>query len=137
VLFFERATTETGNTKQVWYYDMRTNMPSYGKRTPFTREAFDNFIIAYTGGITSDTVATEYDGVVDHKKRETIKDERWQCITREQIAKKNDSLDLGLIADSSLSNVDDLDDPVDIANEAVLELKNIMGELEAIIKELQ
>jgi type I restriction enzyme M protein len=137
VLFFERATTETGNTKQVWYYDMRTNTPSYGKRTPFTRDAFENFIIAYTGGLTSDEVATEYDGVIDHKKRETIKDERWQCISRETIVKKNDSLDLGLIADSSLSNGEDLDDPIDIAKEAVLELKSIMGELDAIIKELE
>jgi len=137
VLFFERATTETGNTKQVWYYDMRTNTPSYGKRTPFTREAFNDFIVAYTGGITADNVKTGYDGAVDHKKREAIKDERWQCITRETIARKNDSLDLGLIADSSFSNSENLDDPIDIAKEAVLELKSIMGELDAIIKELQ
>jgi type I restriction enzyme M protein len=73
---------------------------------------------------------------VDDQKRESITDERWQCITREQIAKKNDSLDLGLIADSSLSNGEDLDDPIDIAKEAVLELKSIIGELDAIIKEL-
>jgi type I restriction enzyme M protein len=44
---------------------------------------------------------------------------------------------LGLIADSSLSNGEDLDDPIDIAKEAVLELKSIMGELEVIIKELE
>ena len=137
VLFFERATTETGNTKQVWYYDMRTNTPSYGKRTPFTREAFENFIIAYTGGITSDNVATEYDGVIDQEKRAAIKDERWQCITRETIAKKDDSLDIGLIADSSQSIGDDLDDSIDIAKETVDELKSIMIELDAIIKELE
>lgn len=136
VLFFERATTETGNTKQVWFYDMRTNTPNYGKRTPFNRSAFDDFIVAFTGGLTTDKLPLEYDGLIDQKKRAAISDERWQCITREQIAKKNDSLDIGLIADSSLSNGKDLDDPIDIAKEAVLELKSIMGELEAIIKEL-
>lgn len=137
VLFFERATTETGNTKQVWFYDMRTNTPNYGKRTPFNRSAFDDFIVAYTGGTTSDKLSLEYDGQIDQKKRAAITNERWQCITREQITKKNDSLDLGLIADSSISNSDDLDDPIDIAKEAVSELKSIMSELDAIIKELQ
>lgn len=137
VLFFERATTETGNTKQVWFYDMRTNTPNYGKRTPFNRSAFDDFIVAYTGGLTTDKLPLDYDGTIDQKKRATITDERWQCITREQIAKKNDSLDIGLIADSSISNSDDLDDPIDIAKEAVSELKSIISELDAMIKELE
>jgi len=137
VLFFERATTETGNTKQVWFYDMRTNTPNYGKRTPFNRSAFDDFIVAYTGGLTTDKLPLEYDGHIDQKKRAVITDERWQCISREQIAKKNDSLDIGLIADSSISNSDDLEDPIDIAKVAVSELKSIMSELDAIIKELE
>ncbi len=137
VLFFERGTTETGNTKQVWFYDMRTNTPNYGKRTPFTRSAFDDFIVAYTGGMTADQIPLEYDGKIDQQKRAAIKDERWLCITREQIAIKNDTLDLALIADSSVSNSDDLDDPIDIAREAVSELKSIMKELDAMIKELE
>ncbi len=137
VLFFERATTETGNTQQIWFYDMRTNMPTYGKRTPFNRSAFDGFIKAYTGGITTDKVQLEYDGTIDQTKRAAITDERWQCITREQIAAKNDSLDLGLIADSSLNNGDALADPIDIAREAANELKSILGELEMIIQELK
>jgi type I restriction enzyme M protein len=137
VLFFERGTTETGNTDKVWFYDMRTNTPSYGKRTPFTRAAFERFITAYTGGLTSENVGLEYDGKINDQKRAAITDERWQCLTRDQIAQKNDSLDLGLIADSSLNNGDDLDDPIEIANEAALELKSILKELDAIIKELE
>jgi len=137
VLFFERGTTETNNTDIVWYYDMRTNMPMYGKRTPFTRAAFNEFIKAYTGGITADEVPTTYNGEINQQKREAIKDERWQCITREQIARKNNSLDLGLIADDSVSNGDNLGETLDIAKEAVEELKGIMGELEAIIKEIE
>ena len=34
VLFFTRGETDKGNTERVWVYDMRTNMPSFGKRTP-------------------------------------------------------------------------------------------------------
>jgi len=136
VLFFERGTTETGNTDKVWYYDMRTNMPSYGKRTPFTRAAFEDFIKAYTGGVSEAEVQDNYDGSIDQAAREAIKDERWQCITREQIGAKNDSLDLGLIADSSLNNGKEQAEPIDLVREAADELKSMMEELNAIMKEI-
>jgi type I restriction enzyme M protein len=136
VLFFSRGKTETDNTKNVWFYDMRTNAPSYGKRTPFTEKAFENFIQAYTGGIPLERIEKEYDGTIDEAARHAIKDERWKCITSEEIAKKNYSLDLGLIADSSLSNGDDLGEPIDIAKEALDELKAITEQLNAMIKEL-
>ncbi|MCF8716457.1 N-6 DNA methylase [Joostella atrarenae] len=136
VLFFTRGKTETDNTKGVWFYDMRTNVPNYGKRTPFTEKAFEDFIIAYTGGITFDKVEKDYEGIIDTKKREKIKDERWQYITREKIAKKNDSLDLGLIADDSINNGEDLGEPIEIAKEALAELNSITKELNTMIKEL-
>lgn len=34
VLFFTRGKSDKGNTKEVWFYDLRTNMPSFGKTTP-------------------------------------------------------------------------------------------------------
>ena len=30
VLFFTRGRTDKGNTQEVWFYDLRTNMPSFG-----------------------------------------------------------------------------------------------------------
>lgn len=136
VLFFTRGKKEEANTDKVWFYDMRTNMPAYGVRTPFTEKAFADFIIAYTGGVDFENVMHGFDGVVDHDKRATIKDERWQCITRETIAKKKYTLDLGLIVDSSLVKSEDLDDPITIAKEALAELNAIQKELENLIKEL-
>jgi type I restriction enzyme M protein len=136
VLFFTREKTETNNTQNVWFYDMRTNAPSYGKRTPFTEKAFEDFVLAYTGGIPFDKVEQDYDGLVNEKNRAKIKDERWNCISRADIEKKNYSLDLGLIADSSLTNSDDLGEPIDIAKEALTELQSITDQLNAMIKEL-
>lgn len=136
VLFFTRGKTETGNTKNVWIYDMRTNAPNYGKRTPFTEKAFEDFVLAYTGGIPFNKVEADYDGLVSDEKRKTINDERWNCISRVDIAKKNDSLDLGLIADSTLTNSDDLGEPIDIAKQALVELQSITEQLNAMIKEL-
>src|SRR5690606_19196376 len=60
VLFFERGTTDTGNTEEVWFYDLRTNMPSFGKRNPLTEAHFDDFIQAYIA-----------------EDRTQVKDERW------------------------------------------------------------
>ena len=137
VLFFTRGKKETGNTKNVWFYDMRTNTPNYGKRTAFTEKAFEDFMKAYTGGMSFEKVLLEYDGSIDESKRKTIKDERWKCISREEIAKKNDSLDLGLIADDSITNSEDLGEPIDIAKEALKELEAIGLELNAIIQELK
>jgi type I restriction enzyme M protein len=119
VLFFERGTKDKANTKEVWFYDMRTNMPKFGKRTPFTENYFEDFEKAYTA-----------------KDRNKIRDERFSCITRETIAKKNDSLDLGLIADDSITKAEDIGEPIDIANEALAELSSITKELNAIIKAL-
>jgi type I restriction enzyme M protein len=134
VLFFTRAKTETGNTKRVWFYDMRTNAPSYGKRTVFGREAFDGFVKAYTGGIEFNKVAADYDGTINEQKRKAVKDPRWQCFTREQIAAKNDSLDIGLIEDESLSKNGDLGEPIEIAKEVSFELDAIKKELNQIIE---
>lgn len=136
VLFFTRGKTETNNTKNVWFYDMRTNVPNYGKRTPFTRSAFNNFIKAYTGGVAVDRVSIKYDGTIDNIKRKAIKDERWQCYSREEIKKKNYSLDLGLIADENLNSSEGLGEPIDIAKDALIELNEITKALNKIIKEL-
>ena len=135
VLFFTRGKKEEANTKNVWFYDMRTNTPSYGKRTPFTEKAFEDFVLAYTGGIAAKDLM-DYDGTIDEEKRATINDERWQKISRETIKTKNESLDLGLIADSSLTNAEDLGEPLDLAKDALQELKAIELELNELIKEL-
>lgn len=134
VLFFERGKTETGNTKQVWFYDMRTDAPNYGKRTPFKRDAFADFVFAYTGGIHINKVKQGYDGVVDFKKRERIKDARWSSYTREEITSKQDSLDIGLMNGNVLNGEDIMYEPTDIAREALSEIKAIELELKKILE---
>lgn len=117
VLFFERGKTDKGNTTETWFYDMRTNMPSFGKRTPLTLNHFADFEKAYTAA-----------------DRHAVKDERWNCLSREAVEKKNYSLDLGLIADESISKTEDIGEPTDIAKEASAELKGIQKELDKILE---
>jgi len=137
VLFFTRGKEELGNTKKVWFYDLRTNMPTFGKRTPFTEEVFKDFIYAYTGGMSADKIVDDYDGSIDDELRAKIKDERWQCYTREEIAGKNDTLDIGLIADNSVQSSESLGEPEDIIREAKDELNEILKQLDEMLKELK
>ncbi|MED4534170.1 N-6 DNA methylase [Metabacillus fastidiosus] len=120
VLFFTREKADTGNTKEVWVYDLRTNMSSFGKRNPLTEAHFDEFTEAYTA-----------------EDRTKIEDARWNVFTREDIAKKGDSLDIGLIADESLSIYENLPDPIESAEEAVGKLKQAISLLNEIIVELK
>ena len=137
VLFFTRGKEELSNTKKVWFYDLRTNMPTFGKRTPFTEEVFKDFIYAYTGGMSADKIVDDYDGSIDDELRAKIKDERWQCYTREEIAEKSDTLDIGLIADNSVQSSESLGEPEDIIREAKDELNEILKQLDEMLKELK
>ena len=120
VLFFTRGVTDHGNTKEVWFYDLRTNMPSFGKRNPLTEEHFADFIQAYTA-----------------EDRHQVDDPRWSRYTREEIAAKGDTLDLGLIADESLFGYENLPDPIESAEEAIDKLEQAIAILNEVVHELK
>ncbi|MDS9996540.1 class I SAM-dependent DNA methyltransferase [Bacillus atrophaeus] len=120
VLFFTRGTTDQDNTKDVWVYDLRTNMTSFGKRNQLTMAHFENFMKAYVA-----------------EERSRVEDERWNKFTREDIAKKDDSLDIGLIADESLSSYENLPDPIESAEETIVKLQQAMDLLNEVVEELR
>ena len=120
VLFFTRGTTDQGNTKEVWFYDLRTNMRSFGKTHPLTKADFDGFVAAYTAA-----------------DRHAVDDERWSVVSREDIAAKGNSLDLGLIRDDSVIDYEDLPDPKESAEEAAQALEEAADLLQSVVKELQ
>lgn len=134
VLFFTRGKADTGNTNKVWFYDLRTDMDNYGKRTPFTKPVFANFIKAYTGGIELDDLEKNYDGSIDDKKRAKIKDPRWRSFSREEIYKNNDSLEMGLIDNKTDEDFNEKIDPLVLSKNALLEINQIKSEIENLIK---
>jgi type I restriction enzyme M protein len=126
VLFFQRGTTEKGNTKEVWVYDLRTNMPSFGKRIPLTREHFKQFELAYGDDPNGKS------GRVDQGETG-----RWRCFTREEIAKRGNNLDISWLRDESLQSGDGLPEPEEIAAEIMLRLQTAMEEMEALSELLE
>ena len=120
VLFFTRGKADKGNTREVWFYDLRTNMPSLGKTNPLKAEHFADFEAAY-----------------EADDRHSIQDERWNVFTREQIAQKGNSLDLGLIRDDSIVDYDDLPDPIESGEEAIAQLEEAVDLLQSVVNELK
>lgn len=120
VLFFTRGKTGENNTKEVWFYDMRTNMPSFGKTTPLKPEHFDDFIKAFE--------ATD---------RTAVNNERFSVFTREEITAKNNSLDMGLIRDDSVLDYEDLQDPIESGEEVIGQLEEALDLLMSVVKELK
>ena len=120
VLFFTRGRTDKGNTKEVWFYDLRTNMPSFGKTNPLKTEHFEDFVAAFEAA-----------------DRRAVQDERWNVFTREQIAQKGNSLDLGLIRDDSMVDYDDLPDPIESGEEAIAQLEEAVDLLQSVVNELK
>ena len=69
--------------------------------------------------------------------RHAVQDERWNCFTREQIAEKGNSLDLGLIRDDSIVDYDDLPDPIQSGEEAIAQLEEAIDLLQSVVNELK
>lgn len=119
VLFFTRGKTEKGNTTEVAFYDLRTNMDSFGKTRTLRHDDFAEFIEGYN----------------DPTKRTG---ERWSKFTRKEIETNyDDSLDLGLIKDDSIIDADELPDPIESGEEAIAQLEEAVDLLKSVVRELK
>jgi type I restriction enzyme M protein len=129
VLFFTRGTTDKGNTKEVWVYDLRANMPQFGKRTPLTRDHFAEFEKAFG----KDPLGSP---AVLKKRQDEGETGRFRKFTRDWIAQRDDSLDIAWLKDDSAESSADLPEPSVLATEALGELEHIMNDLRGILAEL-
>lgn len=92
VLFFTRGETDKNNTKEIWIYDMRHQMRSFGKRNPLNKKDFADFEKLFC--------------VDDRSKRKQTWDKnknpngRWRKFTIDEIKKRpNTSLDISWMTD--------------------------------------
>ncbi|MFK5986114.1 MAG: N-6 DNA methylase [Pseudomonadota bacterium] len=142
VLFFskpddirkDKATFDKGNTKNVWIYDLRSNMPMFGKRTVLGRDHFNEFFEAVGNDLTTVNDKARAKFITQHK--DDADGCRLRCYSREEIAKKDDSLDLAWIRDDSTEDASTLPEPDVLINEAIEEMAGAMLELKSILVEL-
>lgn len=126
VLFFTRGKTDKSHTQRVWIYDMRTNMPSFGKRTPLTHEHFKEFEAAFGA-----------DPLGKSKRKDQGEEGRFRCFDREFIEKRNWNLDITWLRDENVEHADDLPEPDVIAAEVMEHLRTALAEMEALSAALE
>lgn len=160
VLFFTRGTVkkpeqEEGCTQKVWVYDLRSNMPSFGKRTPFGEQHMKPFEKLFGRKADGTSKRTEGDwsfttamnggsagnaGAVASAKDEieqTEEHSRWRVFTRDYIRdQKGDSLDISWIKDDDSVDAASLPDPDVLAAEAMGELTEALRELDGLMQAL-
>ena len=125
-LFFTRGEKDKGNTKAVWVYDMRANMPSFGKRTPFTRDYFKEFEAAY--GDDPHGLST---------RKDQGEDGRFRRFTRDWIKDRGDTLNISWLRDENEESEDELREPDEIAADIMSYFQAALDEMEALSNSLR
>jgi type I restriction enzyme M protein len=125
VLFFEkRPASAAAWTKEVWYYDLRTNKRFTLKTNTLRRTDLDEFVACYNPGNR-------------HQRTETWSDDnptgRWRCYTYDELIQRDKvSLDVFWLRDESLEDAANLPGPDEIASEIIEDLRAALEQLEAI-----
>ncbi len=122
VLFLDRKpASETPCTRELWVYDLRTNMHFTLKQNPLRYEHLQDFIEAYKPEKRSDRVVSE------RFKRFGYDD----LIQRDKV-----SLDLVWLRDESLEDMANLPPPEVIAQEIVDDLEAALAQFAAVAESL-
>lgn len=126
VMFFTKVSNEAeGATDAVWFYDMRAQMPNFGKTRTLTADDFADFIKAYGD-----------DPLGKAKRKDQGESGRFRMFTREEIAKRNDNLDISWLRDDEEEVEEGLTEPDDIAAAILGHLRAALEEIEAVSDEL-
>lgn len=113
VIFFDnREASPEPWTKEVWYYDYRTNVHHTLKKHPMRLGDLQDFIQCYNPENRHDRKETWHE--------ENNPDGRWRKFSYEElIARDKTSLDLFWLKDKSLSDLDNLPEPDELAEEII------------------
>jgi type I restriction enzyme M protein len=126
VLFFQRGKTDKANTKAVWVYDMRANMPAFGKTRPLTIADFADFETAYGDDPNGGS-----------RRKDQGEEGRWRCFSRDVIKSRNDNLDISWLRDTEAEAEEGLTEPEDIAAAIIGHLKAALEDIETLAEELE
>jgi type I restriction enzyme M protein len=137
VLFFSKGTAANPHqdencTQNFWVYDLRTNMPSFGKRTPFSDQylkPFEDCFHAIERNEVDGNIPLEGEGLGEGET-----ETRWRCFSRDWIkTQKGDSLDIVWLKDQDSVDAASLPEPDVLAAEAMSELTEALRELNGLM----
>jgi type I restriction enzyme M protein len=143
VLFFTRGTSKNPNqeensTKNVWVYDLRSNMPNFGKRSPFSSAHLKPFEKVFGNDPLDISKRKEGEwSFTDKSAEKTGDNSRWHVFKREYVKNETaDSLDISWIQDKDFVDSADLPEPEALAGEAMVELAEALREMDNLMREL-
>lgn len=114
VIFF----TKGNPTKEVWFYDLRTNIENINKGRPLTEEQFSDFEKCY-----------------DKKPRKET--ERFKKFTKDEIEHKHYNLDIIWLNDKSSDDSKNPLDPQDLVNEVGSHLETALQSLNKLVLKMR
>jgi type I restriction enzyme M protein len=130
VVFFDaKPASKDPWTKEVWYYDYRTNIHHTLKKHPLSFDDLKEFVELYNPKNR-------------HVRKETWSEEnpdgRWKKYTYEEITNRDKtSMDIFWIKDDSLTDLDNLPDPDILANEIVENIEAGLESFRQIVTDLE
>ncbi len=130
VLFFvNKPASKEAWTKEIWFYDYRTNVHHTLKQKPMTLAHLEDFIELYKPNKR-------------HKRQETWSEEnedgRWRKYSYEDILKRDKtSLDIFWLRDKSLTDLDNLPEPEILAQEIIDNLESGLNSFREIVEVLE
>ncbi len=129
VFFDKRPASPERQTKEVWFYDLRTNLHFTLKQHPMTYEDLKDFIQCYHP-------ENRYER---HETWSQVNpDGRWRRFTAEEILNRDKtSLDIFWIKDKALADLDNLPAPEELAEDILENLQSAMDGFSELLDALK
>lgn len=130
VIFFENKPANPNPwTKEVWYYDYRTNVHHTLKKKPLRLDDLKDFIECYNADNINNRQETwNVDSNVDG---------RWRKFTYEELAARDKtSLDVFWLKDKSLTDLDNLPEPDELAENIIENLEAGLNSFREVLRAL-
>jgi type I restriction enzyme M protein len=130
VIFFDnREASPNPWTKEVWYYDYRTNVHHTLKKKTMRFEDLLDFVACYNPANRHERKET-WDA-------ETNPDGRWRKFSYDELAARDKtSLDVFWLKDKSLTDLDNLPEPDELAEEIIENLEAGLNSFRAVLASL-
>ncbi len=130
VLFFDNKITKKDPwTKEIWFYDYRTNIHHTKKKNPMKSEDIEDFIKCYNPDDITDRIETW---------SEKDPEGRWRKYSYEEIISRDKtSLDIFWLKDKSLTNLEDLPDPDILASDIIENLEAGLESFRSVLNSLE
>jgi type I restriction enzyme M protein len=125
VIFFRKGESDTANTKAVWVYDLRANMPAFGKTAPIAAEHFAEFEAAYGADPNGGAPRTDRGD-----------EGRFRRFSRDDIAVRGDNLNIGWLRAASGDPEGALTEPEEIAGAIGRHFRAALAEIDMLLAQL-